>query len=55
LFLLRMPGLISVSTKCYQTNREVRIATGRIQLAFDGCGRSVCSAASNARTPVAKA
>jgi hypothetical protein len=47
--------IISVSTDCYQANRQVRIATGRIQLAFDRCGRSVCTAAFNARTPVAKA
>jgi len=36
LFLLRMPGLIFVSTNCHLTKREGRIATGRIQLAFDG-------------------
>jgi hypothetical protein len=54
-FLLPMPDLISVSTNCYQTNRDVRIASGWIQLAFDRCGRSLCSAASDARIPVAKA
>jgi hypothetical protein len=54
-FLLRMPGLISVSTNCCQTNRAVRIATGWMQLAFDGCGRILCSAASSARTRVARA
>jgi hypothetical protein len=55
LFFCRMPGLILVSTDCSRTNREVRIATGWIQLAFDGYGRSLCSAASSARAQVAKA
>jgi hypothetical protein len=55
-FLLRLSdGLISVTPILSQTNRAVRFAMGWIQLAFVGCGRMVCSAASNARTPVAKA
>ena len=55
LFLLRMPDLMSVSTNCHRTNRGVRRATCGMPLAFAGCGRILCSAASNARTPVAKA
>jgi hypothetical protein len=33
-FLLRMPGLMSVSTNCYQPNREGRLTTGLIQVAL---------------------
>jgi hypothetical protein len=55
LFFCRIPRLISMSTNRHQTSRGVRIETSWFQLACHGCGRSVCSAASNARTPVVKA
>jgi hypothetical protein len=43
LFLWCIPCLIAGAADCYRTGRAFRIATGWIQPASDGCGRSLCS------------